>query len=399
MPIFIYKAVNSSGKEIEGQIEGASKQEVQTLLLKKRLRVEKLQKKPIEINIKIGTGISSQDISRFTRQFSAMSSAGLPLLQCLDILEEQAENPHFRLVIKKVAGKIQGGSGLAESLSQHPKVFNQLYCHMVSAGEAGGILDGILHRLADYQENSERLKRKIKGAMMYPLIVIIVAIVVVSVLLVFVVPIFAEMFASNGADLPTPTKIVMAASNFLKSHILSMIILLIGSLYGLNKYYGTDHGRFNLDKIKLNLPGIGVLETKSCVARFTRTLGTLLNAGVSIIDALQVTAKTSGNRVLEKGIDRTVESISGGNTISDPLRETKIFPPMVIQMINVGEKTGGLPDMLLKVSDFYDEEVDAAVDTLTSMIEPLIIVFLGVVIGGILIAMYMPMFSLADTVQ
>jgi type IV pilus assembly protein PilC len=277
-------------------------------------------------------------------------------------------------------------------------VFPELYVHMVAAGEAGGILDSILLRLAEYQEAAERLKRKIKGAMMYPMIVMIVAIVVVAVLLLFVVPIFAKMFAAGGKELPAPTKIVMGMSDFMKDYILYIIISIGVGIYSLIQYYKTVNGRYNLDKIKLKLPGIGVLETKSCVARFTRTLGTLLNSGVSIIDALQVTGKTSGNRVLEVGILKTIESISGGNTIAEPLKDTNIFPPMVIQMIAVGEKTGGLPEMLLKVSDFYDEEVDAAVESMTSMIEPLIIVFLGVVIGGLLVAMYMPMFSLADTV-
>lgn len=398
MALWNYKAVNQSGKEVEGTLEAPTKQDIEKALMKRKLRVVKISKKPKEINIKIGTGINNQDVSRFTRQFSAMNSAGLPLLQCLDILKEQAENPNMKDVLKKIAAKIQGGSGLAESLAMHPKVFPELYCHMVAAGEAGGILDSILLRLAEYQESAERLRRKIKGAMMYPIIVMIVAVVVVAVLLLFVVPIFAKMFAAGGKELPAPTKIVMGMSDFLKDYILFILIAIGAGIYGLKQYYKTAQGRYQLDKIKLKLPGIGVLETKSCVARFTRTLGTLLSSGVSIIDALQVTGKTSGNRVLEMGVLKTVESISGGNTIADPLKETGIFPPMVIQMIAVGEKTGGLPDMLLKVSDFYDEEVDAAVEAMTSMIEPLIIVFLGVVIGGLLVAMYMPMFSLADTV-
>lgn len=398
MALWNYKAVNQAGKEVEGTLEAPTKVDIEKALMKRKLRPTKISKKPIEIQIKIGTGIKQQDVSRFTRQFSAMNSAGLPLLQCLDILKEQAENPNMKDVLKKVASKIQGGSGLAESLALHPKVFPELYVHMVAAGEAGGILDSILLRLAEYQEAAERLKRKIKGAMMYPMIVMIVAIVVVAVLLLFVVPIFAKMFAAGGKELPAPTKIVMGMSDFMKDYILYIIISIGVGIYSLIQYYKTVNGRYNLDKIKLKLPGIGVLETKSCVARFTRTLGTLLNSGVSIIDALQVTGKTSGNRVLEVGILKTIESISGGNTIAEPLKDTNIFPPMVIQMIAVGEKTGGLPEMLLKVSDFYDEEVDAAVESMTSMIEPLIIVFLGVVIGGLLVAMYMPMFSLADTV-
>ena len=398
MAIWNYKAVNQGGKEISGSMESPTKIDVEKQLLKHRLRVIKVSKKPMEISLTIGTGISGQDIARFTRQFSAMNSAGLPLLQCLDILKEQAENPNMARVLKQISAKIQGGSGLAESLAMHPKVFPELYVHMIAAGEAGGILDSILLRLAEYQEAAERLKRKIKSAMMYPIIVMIVAVVVVAVLLVFVVPVFTKMFEAGGKALPAPTQIVVSMSEFLQNYIVYMIIAIIGAFWALVQYNKTNDGKYNLDKIKLALPGIGVLETKSCVARFTRTLGTLLSSGVSIIDALQVTGKTSGNKVLERGVMKTVESISGGNTIADPLKETGIFPPMVIQMISVGEKTGGLPDMLLKVSDFYDEEVDAAVDAMTSMIEPLIIVFLGVVIGGLLVAMYLPMFGLADTV-
>ncbi len=398
MAIWNYKAVNQGGKEMSGSMESPTKIDVEKQLLKRRLRVIKVSKKPMEISLTIGTGINAQDIARFTRQFSAMNSAGLPLLQCLDILKEQAENPNMTRVLKQISAKIQGGSGLAESLAMHPKVFPELYVHMIAAGEAGGILDSILLRLAEYQEAAERLKRKIKSAMMYPIIVMIVAVVVVAVLLVFVVPVFTKMFEAGGKALPAPTQIVVSMSEFLQNYIVYMIIAIIGAFWALVQYNKTNDGKYNLDKIKLALPGIGVLETKSCVARFTRTLGTLLSSGVSIIDALQVTGKTSGNKVLERGVMKTVESISGGNTIADPLKETGIFPPMVIQMISVGEKTGGLPDMLLKVSDFYDEEVDAAVDAMTSMIEPLIIVFLGVVIGGLLVAMYLPMFGLADTV-
>ncbi len=399
MAIWKYKAVNSQGVEIEGKIESGSKDDVTNLLMKKKLRVVNLKKEPTQINLSFGTGINAKDISIFTRQFSAMSSSGLPLLQCLEILQEQTENPNFRKVIKNVSGKIQGGSSLHEALSKHPKVFPELYCHMVAAGEAGGILDGILARLAEYLEKNERLKRKIKGAMMYPTIVVIVAIAVVTVLLTFVVPKFAEMFKSAGKALPAPTQIVMNISDFLVGYGGYLFLGIVGVIVAIMQYYKTPAGRFQIDAILLKAPGIGVLQTKSAVARFTRTLGTLLNAGVSIIDALQVTGKTSGNKVVEKGVMKTVDSISGGNSIAEPIQETGIFPPMVVQMIAVGEKTGGLPDMLLRVSDFFDEEVDAAVESMTSMIEPLIIVFLGVVIGGILVAMYMPMFSLADTVQ
>ncbi len=399
MAIWTYKAINVQGMELQGKIDSRNRDEATTLLRKKKLRVTELKKEPMKINIQIGSGVPQKDIARFTRQFSAMNSSGLPLLQCLEILQEQTENPVFRGVIKQVSGRIQGGSSLHEAMAKHPKIFPELYCHMVAAGEAGGILDGILQRLAEYQEKNEQLKRKIKGAMTYPAIVFIVAIAVVAIMLTFVVPQFAQMFESTGGVLPAPTRIVMGMSEFLQAYIHFMLMGVIAAVIGIMRWYKTETGRLNIDALLLKAPGIGNLQTKSAVARFTRTLGTLLNAGVSIIDALNVTGKTSGNKVLENAILKTVDSISGGNTISEPLKETNIFPPMVIQMINVGEKTGGLPDMLLKVSDFFDEEVDAAVDSLTAMIEPLIIVFLGGVIGAILVAMYLPMFSLAENVQ
>ncbi|MGL1903538.1 MAG: type II secretion system F family protein [Fibrobacterales bacterium] len=398
MATWIYKAVNSQGKEVFGEFEAANKAAAQSLIRKKRLRVNSLKKKPIEFNITIGSGIKKEDVARFTRQFSAMTSAGLPLIQCLDILTEQSENVFLKEVLKKVTGRIQGGSTLADALSQHPKTFNDLYCNMVAAGEAGGILDVILKRLADYQESAERLKRKIKGAMTYPAIVTFVAVGVIFIMLWKVVPIFAGMYDGSGKALPMPTQVVLGISNFVQNNALFILAAVAALAIALIRYYKTDNGRYVIDNLKLNAPVLGNLERKSAIARFTRTLGTLLNCGVSIIDALKVTSKTSGNRVLEIGVNRTLESISGGNTIADPLRDTGIFPPMVIQMISVGEKTGGLPDMLTKVSDFYDEEVDAAVENLTSMIEPIIIVVMGLAIGFIMIAMYMPMFSMADTI-
>jgi type IV pilus assembly protein PilC len=398
MAIFLYKASNSQGVIIEGELKVDNREMLLSLLRRKKLTLISAKKAPIQLNIKIGTGIKSEDIARFTRQFAAMTSAGLPLLQTLDILMTQSENPFFKEVLKQVVGKITGGGSLFEALSMHPKVFSQLYCFMVQAGEAGGILDDILVRLADYQEASERLKRKIKGAMTYPVIILIVAAAVVSILLVFVVPIFAGMFEQNGAELPMPTVVVMQISEFLQANILYMLGAMLLGFIAFKKYRGTKKGLYNTDKILLKLPAFGNLAKKSAISRFSQTLGTLLDAGVPIIDALQVTAKTSGNMVLELGIGKVIESISGGQNISDPLAETGIFPPMVIQMIGVGEKTGDLPTMLEKIAGFYKEEVDAAVDNLTAMIEPLIIVFLGVVIGGIMVAMYMPMFGLADTV-
>ena len=398
MPVFLYKAQNVQGNVFEGQIEAKNKEEAESLLKRKRLIVQSVKKKPSDIYLKIGTGIGSADISRFTRMFSSMTSAGLPMLQCLNILEEQMENPALKEVVHKVAQSINGGASLADSLAQHPKVFDKLYCNMVAAGEAGGILEGILLRLADYQEANERTKRKVKKAMMYPVIVFLVAIGAVVALLTFVVPTFANMFTDMGAELPGPTQLVMDMSNMIKDYALLWIVLIVASIVVIRTILKVPAFRLKFDTILLKLPKLGDLLTKTAVARFGRTLGTLLNAGVSIIDALQVTAKTAGNTAVEKAIMRISQSIAGGKPIVEPMKEAGIFPPMVVQMTGVGEKTGDLGGMLLKVADFYDEEVDAAVDSVTSMLEPIIIVFMGGAVGFIMVAMYMPMFSMGDLV-
>lgn len=398
MATYLYKAMNASGMNFEGSLEAKDVTEAKSLLTRKRLTVVSVKKKPTEIKLNLGGGIKSKDIARFTRQFSAMCSAGLPLLQSLNILEEQADNPVMRETIRKLSQSINGGTSLADALAMHPKVFTRLYVHMVAAGEAGGILEGILLRLAEYQEANERLKRKVKKAMMYPMIVLIVAILVVIVLMMFVIPQFAAIFEQGGGVLPLPTRIVMGISDFLKDYFLVWFSGVILSIVGIVYMLKVPQLRHKFDTFKLKAPMFGDLETKSSVARFARTLGTLLNAGVSIIDALHVTAKTAGNMKVEESIIRIATSISGGKPIAEPMKDAGIFPPMVIQMTSVGERTGGLGTMLIKVADFYDEEVDAAVDTLTSMIEPLIIVFLGGFIGFILVAMYMPMFSLSDNV-
>ncbi len=398
MPIFLYKAQNVQGNVFEGQIEAQNKEEAESLLRRKRLVIQSVKKKPTEINLTIGTGIKSADISRFTRMFSSMCSAGLPMLQCLTILEEQMENPALRDVIHKLSMSINGGSSLADALALHPKVFDKLYCNMVAAGEAGGILEGILLRLADYQESNERTKRKVKKAMMYPMIVLFVAVGAVVALLTFVVPTFANMFLEMGAELPGPTQIVMDASNLIQDYALLWVVLIVAAIVAMRTVLKVPQLRLKFDTLLLKAPKIGDLLTKTAVARFGRTLGTLLNAGVSIIDALQVTAKTAGNLAVEKSILKISQSIAGGKPIVEPMKESGIFPPMVVQMTGVGEKTGNLGGMLLKVADFYDEEVDAAVDSVTSMLEPIIIVFMGGAVGFIMVAMYMPMFSMGDLV-
>jgi type IV pilus assembly protein PilC len=398
MSKWMYKGKTTQGKEVAGEVEASSKGDVEVLLRKKRIRAMSIKRKPMEMSFSFGGGVPLKVMARFTRQFSAMTSAGLPLIQCLDILSEQTEHEILKQAIMQVATDIQGGGTLADSLSKHKKIFSELYCQMIAAGEAGGILDTILLRLAEYQEKADALRRKIKGAMTYPLIVAIVAVGAVAVLMVFVVPIFANMFTESGNKLPLPTRIVMGISDFIRQWILGILAAAGLGLFSLYRYNKTDKGKLKLDQLLLSTPVLGDLERKSCISRFTRTLGTLLNSGVSIIDALQVTAKTSGNKVLEIGIYKTLESISGGQTIADPLKATGVFPPMVIQMIAVGERTGGLSEMLIKISDFYDDEVDAAVDALTSMIEPLVIVVLGSIIGGVLVAMYLPMFEMAGNV-
>lgn len=398
MSKWLYKGKTTQGKEVAGEVEASNKSDVEILLRKKRIRAMSIKRKPMDLKLSFGGGVPLKVMARFTRQFSAMTSAGLPLIQCLDILSEQTEHEVLKQAIMQVATDIQGGGTLADSLSKHKKIFSELYCQMIAAGEAGGILDTILLRLAEYQEKADALRRKIKGAMTYPVIVAVVAVAAVSILMVFVVPIFANMFAEGNNKLPLPTRVVMGISDFIRNWIMAILVGSGLGLFSLFRYYKTDKGRLKCDQILLASPVLGDLERKSCISRFTRTLGTLLNSGVSIIDALQVTAKTSGNKVLELGIYKTLESISGGQTIADPLRATGVFPPMVIQMIAVGERTGGLSEMLIKISDFYDDEVDAAVDNLTSMIEPIVIVVLGSIIGGVLVAMYLPMFEMAGTV-
>ncbi len=399
MARFSYKGKSVNGKNVEGEVEAESREAALTLVKKKRLK-DVVVRSSSSKGFQFGTGIGLKDISRFTRQFSAMNQAGLPLIQCLDILAEQTENKNLSVRIRKISNDIQGGGTLAESMEKHKPVFTELYCQMVRAGEAGGILDTILLRLAAYQEAAEALRRKVKGALTYPVMVAVVASGAVVALMTLVVPVFANMFKDMGGTLPAPTRMVMDISDFLKHNFLYLLFGVIGSVVGL--FQAIDKSpkfKFFWDGLMLKLPLFGDLQRKSAVARFCRTLGTLLSSGVPILDALTVTAKTSGNVVLEAGIYKTVEAISGGQSIADPLKATGVFPPMVIQMIAVGERTGGLSDMLIRVSDFYDTEVEAAVDALTSMLEPLVIVVLGGVIGAVLIAMYLPMFEMAGSIK
>lgn len=399
MPEFLYKAQNTQGNVFQGSLEAKDKAEAEAMLLRRRLVITSLKKKPTEIKIKIGSGIKHADIARFTRMFSSMSSAGLPMLQCLNILEEQCENPELKSVIHKITQSINGGSSLADALAQHPKVFGPLYTNMVAAGEAGGILDGILARLAETLENQERLKRKVKKALTYPVMLVIVGILVVIALMTFVVPTFAEQFAALDAELPAPTLVVMGISDFIRDNAAFMVIGVVILIVGFKMSMKVPTVRFAWDGFMLKVPKLGDLQIKSTTASFARTLGTLLNAGVSIMDSLKVVASTVSNKVVEKSINKISIGIAGGKSIAEPMTDVGIFPPMVIQMTGVGEKTGNLGGMLLKLADFYDEEVDAAVDAVVGMMEPMIIVFLGAAVGGLLIAMYMPMFSMGDAIK
>ena len=399
MPEFLYKAQNTQGNVFQGSLEAKDKAEAESMLLRRRLVITSLKKKPTEIKIKIGSGIKHADIARFTRMFSSMSSAGLPMLQCLNILEEQCENPELKSVIHKITQSINGGSSLADALAQHPKVFGPLYTNMVAAGEAGGILDGILARLAETLENQERLKRKVKKALTYPVMLVIVGILVVIALMTFVVPTFAEQFAALDAELPAPTLVVMSISDFIRDNAAFMVIGVVILIVGFKLAMKVPSIRFAWDGFMLKVPKLGDLQIKSTTASFARTLGTLLNAGVSIMDSLKVVASTVSNKVVEKSINKISIGIAGGKSIAEPMTDVGIFPPMVIQMTGVGEKTGNLGGMLLKLADFYDEEVDAAVDAVVGMMEPMIIVFRGGAVGGLLIAMYMPMFSMGDAIK
>ncbi len=394
MPVFEYKGKTLGGKQVQGELKAKNRAELERLLRANRILVTTVSKKPTQIQIRFGSGIKKVDISRFTRQFATMISAGLPMVQCLDILGTQMESAEFRKIIMKIKESVQSGSTLSEALGKHKKVFDDLYVNMVEAGEIGGALDTILIRLAQYREKSDRLIRKVKGALVYPIVVMIVAAGVTFAMLRFIVPIFAKMFSGMGAELPAPTQFILGFSNFLKTNTVLIIFVLIVAIVAFKLFLRNPKGRLLFDGFKLRMPLLGNLIRKGAISRFTRTLSTLLSSGVSILDALNITAKTSGNMVLQNAIKKSMVSIAEGETITQPLKEVGVFPPMVTQMISVGEKTGGHDEMLSKIADFYDEEVDAAVAALTSVIEPIIIVFMGAIIGGILIAMYLPMFDI-----
>lgn len=399
MPVFEYKGKTLGGKQVQGELKAKNRAELERFLRGNRILVTNVSKKAQQIQIKFGSGIKKIDISRFTRQFATMISAGLPMVQCLEILATQMESAELRKVVMKVKESVQSGATLSEALGKHKKVYDDLYVNMVEAGEVGGALDTILIRLAQYREKADKLARKVKGALVYPIVVMIVAIGVTYAMLTFIVPVFAKMFSGLGAELPMPTQVVLGFSNFLKDNSMLMLLLLVLGVIGFKLYVRNPKGRLTWDTFKLRMPLLGTLIRKAAISRFTRTLATLLSSGVSILDALSITARTAGNMVLQNAINKSMLSIAEGETITQPLKESGVFPPMVTQMISVGEKTGGMDDMLAKIADFYDDEVDAAVAALTSIIEPVIIVFMGAIIGGILIAMYLPMFDIIGKIS
>ena len=400
MPMYEYTARNqANGQIMKGTQEAANREDVTKFLRKNKMAVVSIREQPKEIKIKFGGGIKTRDIVIFTRQFATMINAGLPLVQSLDILAQQTENKKLAEVVRAVVYDVESGNTLADAFRKHPKAFTDLYVNMVAAGEAGGILDTILLRLATFLEKNDALVRKVKSAMIYPGVIFSVAAIAVAVLLIFVIPTFQAMFASVQMELPMPTKIVIGMSQFLINYWWAIIAVLVAAFFGIKQYYATDPGKKKIDQMLLNAPVLGDLLRKSAVSRFTRTLGTLISSGVSILDGLEITAKTAGNRVIHDAVMDSRQSIAGGETIAAPLERSKVFPPMVISMIAVGEQTGGLDEMLTKIADFYDDEVDVAVGALLSLMEPIMIVVLGVIVGGMVVAMYLPIFDMVNAVQ
>jgi type IV pilus assembly protein PilC len=397
MPVFTYRGTNKTGATVAGERTAGTKAEVSAALRRENINVSKLSEKGKEFNIPSfgGSGVDSKELAIFTRQFSVMIDAGLPLVQCLEILAGQQENKTFQKILNGVRGSVEGGATLSASMKQYEKVFDALYYNMVEAGETGGILDTILQRLSSYIEKNVKLKRAVQSAMIYPIAVFSIAGGVIILLLWKVVPIFTQLFNGLGAELPLPTRIVIQLSEFVGS-IYGFIIaaFFAGSVFALKSWYGTPQGRMAIDTIILKIPLIGPLMRKIAVARFTRTLGTLISSGVPILEGLDITARTSGNAVVERAITQTRKAVEAGRSLVDPLKDTGVFPGMVTQMIGVGEQTGAMDAMLQKIADFYEDEVDAAVKDLLTAMEPIMIVVLGVVVGGIVISMYLPLFSL-----
>jgi type IV pilus assembly protein PilC len=396
MPVYTYRGTNRAGVTISGELAATNKTELTAMLRRQQINITKMSEKGREFNLPtFGGGVNSKELAIFTRQFSVMIDAGLPLVQCLEILANQQDNKTFQKVLTGTRASVEGGATLSVSMKQYPKVFDALYVNMVEAGETGGILDTILHRLSTYIEKNVKLKRAVKSALVYPIGVLSVAGGVIILLLWKVVPIFATLFVGLGVDLPIPTRIVIGLSNFVGSIFGLLILVVFGAIcVGLKVWYGTSQGRMAIDTVMLKIPLIGVLLRKIAVARFTRTLGTLISSGVPILEGLDITARTAGNAVVERALQHVRKQLEAGRTLAEPLKETNVFPGMVTQMIGVGEQTGAMDAMLQKIADFYEDEVDASVKDLLTALEPIMIVVLGCVVGGVVISMYLPLFSL-----
>lgn len=406
MSVFVWQGKTAQGKVLKGEMEASNIEAVYA-----RLRSQRIQPIPARVKEK-GTGLDTEikipgfgpkiqpyDVMLFTRQFSTMIDAGLPIVQSLDILAEQTENKALKGTIRDVRRDVSGGTTLADALEKHPKVFDDLYVNMVRAGEAGGVLNTILNRIALFIEKANRLKKKVKGAMIYPATIVVVAIGVVSILLIFVIPVFAELYGSMGRALPAPTQITINISNFFRAYFVHVVVIIALIVVGIKMYYKTAKGRMVIDGILLKMPILGDLLRKVAVARFSQNMSLLLASGVPILEGLAITAKTAGNKVIEKAIMDARISISEGKTVAEPLEKSGVFPPMVCQMVSVGENTGALDNMLKRVGDFYEEEVDNSVNNITALMEPMIMVFLGIVLGGLVISMYLPIFQLGSLIE
>ncbi len=401
MPVYLWQGKNARGEKKKGEMEASSEEVVRANLRRTKIEATKIKPKPKDLFANVAflqPKVKETDIILFARQFSTMIDAGLPIIQCLDILYTQQENATFKKILKSIKETVEGGATLAESLKKYPKQFDDLFVNMVAAGEAGGILDTILRRLSTYMEKAAKLKAQVKGAMTYPVVTLIIAAIVLAVILVFVIPVFQDMFADFGSKLPAFTQMVIDVSNFTKRNIIWIVIGLILFVFAFRKTYKTEKGREMIDDLLLKMPIFGVIIRKVAVAKFTRTMGTMLSSGVAILEALDIVAKTAGNKTIEKAVYAVRADIAEGRTMADPLQESGVFPAMVCQMIAVGESTGALDSMLEKIAIFYDDEVDQAVENLTALIEPFMLVFLGVTIGGLVIAMYLPIFKMAGTI-
>ncbi|MFV1986405.1 MAG: type II secretion system F family protein [Gemmatimonadota bacterium] len=399
MPVWTYSARSVAGEIRRSEVDLPSRDHVIAFLRKQKLIPVSVREKPKDISFAQRKRVKARDLVIFTRQFSTMINAGLPLVQALDILARQTDNAVLKKAVGDVVYDVEAGNTLADALKQHPKVFSTLYNNMVAAGESGGLLDTILMRLATFLEKSEQLQRKVKGAMIYPGVVLSVALLAIAILLLFVIPVFETVFASFNQTLPLPTRIVIGLSNFLQGY---WWMILAGGVVGgvlFKRWIGTRNGRLQFDRVLLRLPVLGPLVRKAAIARFTRTLGTMLASGVTILDGLEITARTAGNRVIHDAVMQSRTAIAGGRSIAEPLKESEVFPPMVTQMIHVGEETGDLDGMLSKIADFYDDEVEIAVDNLIKVLEPALIVILGTIVGGMIVAMYLPIFGLVDAIQ